>query len=774
MDPLSISASALTVIAALEATFRLIRSYCDAPAQLEAINDEISNLTATVTEVARVIEESRGTAGLLHDRVSHLVLSLTRIQDKARELEALFRSCVNRPSLVPGENKYSRRSWLKIKSKVQRLQAELRNARLDLSNALALFTASSAQRTEWSIQDISMTTKKTFDNQNTFAERFAEKHDQQRSKQEQFYADMLTQLGNLQLSLRTEKGHYGVGAPRYPTPSLESGLDAPRTSEYDKPTLQIHRAPTKPVQPLSLWDSQSVLSDDWATIGIRAELGNLSGCSRDCGCSCHLRRRLSTPRILDDFLGTLFIAYTGFPILNQKCDYASCRRRKNSSTSMIYQFPRWLIISWVIELKAKVTTMYGPEVSLRFNRVVDARALIFHYAFKGDVGKIKNLFEQGNASPSDARFDSGWTPLHYAIQYHQVDTCKLLLQAGGDPYLENEAPMTAADLALTIILGQSAALDIINGLRELFLTAALLEHWDFSNLHKIIFKIGPGDLQEELTKSTADLDALDANGRTPLSWAAQRGDVETVKLLLAYGADPNNRNILDMTPMHYAAQATNPICLRVLLDNGAMITRQGRGWNALHYVSCYHDDPTLVELLLHHGANINERTYMGKTALSVAVLHNQVKTAACLISQGADLDILDTEGQSPLSISIKFGHVEATKLLLRSGATHNLLSEGDDTLLHIVAKFPDVRSIRYLIENDVLDADTDLRNRDGRTARELLSLHNSDPEIAFAFQRLLSRLSERRHRHQRDLPCFDIVEDSDDDSSIDNFEDAVE
>ena len=106
--------------------------------------------------------------------------------------------------------------------------------------------------------------------------------------------------------------------------------------------------------------------------------------------------------------------------------------------------------------------MYGPELSLRFNRVVDGKALVFHYATTGDLVGMTQLFQQGRASPSDVRFDSGWTPLHvghahsgvlgkrpetqltaveqYAIQNNQVDVCKLLLQAGGDPNVETEAP----------------------------------------------------------------------------------------------------------------------------------------------------------------------------------------------------------------------------------------------------------------------------------------------------------------------------------------------
>lgn len=69
----------------------------------------------------------------------------------------------------------------------------------------------------------------------------------------------------------------------------------------------------------------------------------------------------------------------------------------------------------MVELKTKVTALYGPEVSLRFNRVVDGKALVFHYATTGDVSKMKRLFEQGLASPSDVRYDSGWTPLHVSI-----------------------------------------------------------------------------------------------------------------------------------------------------------------------------------------------------------------------------------------------------------------------------------------------------------------------------------------------------------------------
>ena len=59
----------------------------------------------------------------------------------------------------------------------------------------------------------------------------------------------------------------------------------------------------------------------------------------------------------------------------------------------------------MILLKAKFTALYGPEVSLRFNRVVDGKALVFYYATTGNLSKMKELFQQGCASPNDVRFE---------------------------------------------------------------------------------------------------------------------------------------------------------------------------------------------------------------------------------------------------------------------------------------------------------------------------------------------------------------------------------
>lgn len=256
-----------------------------------------------------------------------------------------------------------------------------------------------------------MVTKETIDHQKSLGDRLVEKQDKQQSAQDEFYAKVLTQLENLQLP-RRETNHHETHVHRAPAGSFEDTLESSVVNEHAPSALQVRQSLAVPVHRASRWDPQLHQADDWGSIGVRAELRNPSECSWNCVCSCHLRRRLNTPRLLDGFLGTLFVGYSGSPIMSQNCDQVSCRGRKDSSTTVVYQFPRWFIISRMIELKAKVTAMYGPEFSLRFNRVVDGKALVFHYATTGDIPKMKQLFEQGLASPSDVRYDSGWTPLH--------------------------------------------------------------------------------------------------------------------------------------------------------------------------------------------------------------------------------------------------------------------------------------------------------------------------------------------------------------------------
>ena len=325
------------------------------------------------------------------------------------------------------------------------------------------------------------------------------------------------------------------------------------------------------------------------------------------------------------------------------------------------------------------------------------------------------------------------------------------------------------DYARSKILGTKSPSAVVRNLRALFFDTELVERGHFTTLHKVILDMLSGDVYKVLEQSTADLDTVDSSGRTALSWAAQRGQVEDVEALLEHGAKPDNNDMTQLTPLHFAASAETPDAIQPLLRYGAKTTQSTRGWTALHYACVMHDDLAYVKPLLNGGINIDERTYVGKTALSLAVLHNHLRVTTYLIEAGANLDILDKEGQSPLSLAIRFRCFDCMRLLLRNGAKHKLASNRDDTLLHLVAKFPSLRIIEYLAEIDWDGEDIDAKDSEDLTARDLIQIHNSDASIARAFQRLLMRLIATRNGSRKIE-----IDPSDSDSEVEVYEDAIE
>lgn len=181
---------------------------------------------------------------------------------------------------------------------------------------------------------------------------------------------------------------------------------------------------------------------------------------------------------------------------------------------------------------------YQPHIRTQFElstlrRVSDSGQCV-NFALNGNNDGLKDLFKRGLASPRDVSTIRGYSVLRKAMYGKKYQTCKFLLNAGADP---DYRPIATSDNsprneAHQFLLMGGLSDDDVEALRCLTRGDDFIDEQNYSILHRIILGLSTANLEGEIRLHSEDVNITDVMGRTPLAWAACRGDDRATVTLL--------------------------------------------------------------------------------------------------------------------------------------------------------------------------------------------------------------------------------------------------
>eukprot|EP00899_Mesostigma_viride_P010553 jgi/Mesvir1/1949/Mv22967-RA.1 len=178
---------------------------------------------------------------------------------------------------------------------------------------------------------------------------------------------------------------------------------------------------------------------------------------------------------------------------------------------------------------------------------------------------------------------------------------------------------------------------------------------------------------------------------TPLHWASQRKNVDTILLLMVFGADPCVLN-KDGIPA---------LCLSGLISQGI-------------------DTQVLKELLNYERVDVNQDVKGSQPPLQAALSRGDLTIAELLLQRGADPNaVAQGRGETALHVAARSNNVAAVKLLLAHGANVLALCKGGKGSLEAVSGLKEIGKLLTAARAQALEeADKQTRIKKAQKKKE--------------------------------------------------------
>ena len=242
----------------------------------------------------------------------------------------------------------------------------------------------------------------------------------------------------------------------------------------------------------------------------------------------------------------------------------------------------------------------------------------------GDSAEVKRLLSLGTEVNLIEGEGIGRTALMFAAIGGFVPSVRLLLEGGADPDIKTSDGRTALALAKA------------------------KRNWRVTDMLR--------------DRTTPFDEERDSSGNTALMRAAEEGEVETVRELLAAGADVDAHNDAGHTALITACENSRTTCVEALLQNGAGVApTDGGRRTALHWTAA-RGDCVALRALIEADATLDAVNESNRTPLHFAANAGHTECVRALVDAGANVDLKDSAGDTAADDARSAGYTKCARI----------------------------------------------------------------------------------------------------------------
>uniref|UniRef100_A0A674ECC6 Ankyrin 3 n=1 Tax=Salmo trutta TaxID=8032 RepID=A0A674ECC6_SALTR len=278
--------------------------------------------------------------------------------------------------------------------------------------------------------------------------------------------------------------------------------------------------------------------------------------------------------------------------------------------------------------------------------------------------------------------ESGFTPLHIAAHYGNINVATLLLNRG-------------------------AAVDF-------------KARNDITPLH-VASKRGNGNMVKVLLERGGKIDARTKDGLTPLHCGARSGHEQVLEMLLDRGAPILSKTKNGLSPLHMATQGDHLNCVQLLLHHEVPVDDVTNDYLTALHVAAHCGHYKVAKVIVDKKANPNAKALNGFTPLHIACKKNRVKVMELLLKHGASIQAVTESGLTPIHVAAFMGHDNIVTQLTNHGASPNTTNVVKECSLHNAARKRDREDLRSFSSDRSNTLNRTSYTRDSMMIEEILA-----------------------------------------------------